>query len=53
MTELNTETLMSGPDTLVRLIAGGQTLFGPGDECTHYVLVRSGCVRVELSLIHI
>ncbi len=52
MTELDTETLMSGPDTLVRLIAGGQTLFGPGDECTHYVFVRGGCVRVELLSSH-
>ena len=48
MADPDTERLMAGADTQVRLVAGGQTLFGPGDECAHYVFVRSGSVRVEL-----
>jgi CRP/FNR family transcriptional regulator len=45
---LNIEALMGGPDTLTRLVAAGQTLFAPGELCSHYVFIRHGRVRVEL-----
>lgn len=35
-------------NTQTRLVAAEQQLFNPGQPCSHYVFVRSGCVRVEL-----
>ncbi len=48
MTNLDVDALIGGADTVPRVVAAEQMLFGPGDDCAHYVFVRDGCVRVEL-----
>lgn len=48
MDKSSIEKLLDGEESQAKIVASNQYLFHLGDDCNHYVFVRSGEVRVEL-----
>ena len=46
--QFSVDELVGAESVLTKQLPENQTLFSLGDECSHYVIVQTGMVRVEL-----